>query len=265
MAATDPAYPSQTSAVEAETPQPPATIVLDNVHVRYRVLATGRRLTEQRRLLSKAINPRRLTQVHALRGVSLIAHEGEAIGVVGHNGSGKSTLLKAMAGLVVPSEGDVYADGEPALLGVNAALISELSGERNVVLGGLALGLTRQQIAERYESIVEFAGLGEFIEYPMSTYSSGMQARLRFAIASATTHRILLIDEALAVGDQDFRRRSEAKINELRGSAGTVFLVSHGLSVIEHTCDRVVWIDHGEVRQDGPTAEVLGAYRASAT
>jgi teichoic acid transport system ATP-binding protein len=259
--------PSTTDTTPDTTPvapaDRPATIVLDDVHVTYRVLAGGQRAKETRRLLRRSTTPRRLREVHAVKGISLVAHEGEAIGVVGHNGSGKSTLLATMAGLVVPSSGTVWADGDPALLGVNAALINDLSGERNVVLGGLALGMTRAEVAERYQSIVDFAELGEFIEYPMRTYSSGMQARLRFAIAASATHRILLIDEALAVGDQGFRLRSEQRIAELREAAGTVFLVSHSLGVIAKTCDRVIWVDHGTLKMDGPTDEVLAAYRAS--
>lgn len=257
---TDPA-----TSVEPRSPTlGPPTIVLDDVHVRYRVLASGRRLKSRRSLLKRTASPRRMHEVHALKGVSLVAHEGEAIGVVGHNGSGKSTLLATMAGLIMPAQGTIHADGNPALLGVNAALINDLSGERNVVLGGLALGMSRAEIAEKYQSIVDFAELGEFIEYPMRTYSSGMQARLRFAIAASATHRVLLIDEALAVGDQGFRRRSEERITELRQAAGTVFLVSHSLGVIANTCDRVIWIDHGQLKMDGPVGEVLAAYRASA-
>ena len=151
----------------------------------------------------------------------------------------------------------------PALLGVNAALINDLSGERNVVLGGLAMGLTTEEIAQRYDSIVEFSGIGDSIDLPMATYSSGMGARLRFAIAAAASHRVLLIDEALAVGDAAFRRRSEERIKELRDEAGTVFLVSHSMGTVRETCTRGLWVDHGELRADGPVDEVVDAYEAS--
>ena len=239
------------------------TVIADDVHVRYQVLATGRRAKNApRRLMRRpGSGPRRLREVHALRGVSFVAREGEAIGVVGHNGSGKSTLLRTIAGLTKPSEGGIYADGEPTLLGVGAALINELSGERNITLGGLALGMSPEEVAEKYDDIVEFAGLEEFIEYPMRTYSSGMQARLRFAIAASATHQVLLIDEALAVGDEGFRRRSEKRIEELRGEAGTVFLVSHSLNTVINTCSRVLWLHKGELRRDGPAEEVIAAYR----
>ena len=240
------------------------TVIADDVHVRYRVFATGRRMKARRRLLSRGFTPKRSREVHALRGVSFTAYEGEAIGVIGRNGSGKSTLMRVIAGLVPPSEGAIYAEGEPALLGVNAALINDLSGERNVVLGGLALGLTPEEIRARYQEVVEFAGVEEFIDLPMRTYSSGMAARLRFAIATVTTHRILLIDEALATGDEDFRRRSEKRINEMRAEAGTVFLVSHSLPVIVETCNRALWLHRGELKMDGPAAEVVAAYQAFA-
>jgi len=241
------------------------TVIVDDLHVSYTVYATGRPAKEANKLLRRATSMRRARQIHALRGISFTAHEGEAIGVIGRNGSGKSTLLRAIAGLTPANRGAVYADSDPTLLGVNAALINDLSGERNVVLGGLALGMSPEQIRNKYDDIVDFAGIGEFIELPMRTYSAGMGARLRFAIAASATHRILLVDEALAVGDADFQRRSEKRINELRDQAGTVFLVSHSLKVIQDTCQRTLWIDGGLLRLDGPSAEVIAAYNASVT
>ena len=246
----------------AEASTPP-TVVVEDLHVTYRVYATGKAAKTENRLLKRAAGVRRVREVHALRGVTFTAHEGEAIGVIGHNGSGKSTMLRALAGLTPASSGAVYAETEPTLLGVNAALINELSGERNILLGGLALGMTPEQVREKYDSIVDFAGIGDFIELPMRTYSSGMQARLRFAIAASVSHRVLLIDEALAVGDAEFARRSEERIRELRGEAGTVFLVSHSMKSITDTCDRVLWIDKGVLRMDGPADEVVQAYKAS--
>jgi len=240
-----------------------ATVVVDDVHVEYTVFASGKRAGVERKLLKRGPSLRQARTVHALKGVSFTAYEGDSIGVVGHNGSGKSTLLRAVAGLSVPTRGAVYADGHPALLGVNAALIGDLSGERNVILGGLAMGMSRQEITERYDEVVEFSGIGDFIDLPMSTYSSGMGARLRFAIAAAATHRILLVDEALAVGDAAFRRRSEERIRELRAQAGTVFLVSHSMGTIRETCTRGLWIDGGHLRADGPVDEVVDAYEAS--
>ncbi|WP_198359652.1 ABC transporter ATP-binding protein, partial [Streptomyces fildesensis] len=174
---------------------------------------------------------------------------------IGSNGSGKSTMLRAIAGLLPPESGRVYTDGQPSLLGVNAALMNDLSGERNVVLGGLAMGMSQEEIRERYQGIVEFSGINEkddFISLPMRTYSSGMAARLRFSIAAAKNHDVLMIDEALATGDRSFQRRSEARIRELRKEAGTVFLVSHNNKSIRDTCDRVLWLEKGELLMDGP-------------
>ncbi len=185
------------------------TVVVDNLHITYRVFATGRpagQRDNQNWLLKRSPSMRRAREVHAVRGISFTAYEGEAIGVVGSNGSGKSTLLKAIAGLVPSSQGAVYSETNPTLLGVNAAIINELSGERNIMLGGLALGMTLDEIKAKYQSIVDFAGIKEeFLDLPMRTYSSGMAARLRFAIAASVSHRVLLVDEALAVGDKASR------------------------------------------------------------
>jgi teichoic acid transport system ATP-binding protein len=240
-------------------PRPPAVIV-DDVHVEYKVLATGKRVKESevgRRLLQRGRKTRR---VHALKGVSFVAHEGESIGVIGTNGSGKSTLMRAIVGLTPTTSGAIYASARPAMLGVGAALLRDLSGERNVMLGGLALGMEAAEIAEQADNIIDFAGIRDFIQYPMRTYSSGMTARLKFAIATARTHEILIVDEALGVGDRDFRRRSEARIREIRDAAGTVFLVSHSMNSIRDTCDRVIWIHKGDLMLDGDPDEVIAAY-----
>lgn len=253
---------SAAASPDGDLPRKP-TVMVDGLQVRYRVYATGTRAKDKTKLLKRSPSMRRMREVHALKGVSFTAYEGEAIGVVGHNGSGKSTLLRAIAGLTPAAQGSIWADSNPTLLGVNAAMINDLSGERNVILGGLALGLTPEEIRAQYDGIVDFAGIGDFIDLPMRTYSSGMQARLRFAIAASVSHRVLLIDEALAVGDKAFQQRSEARIRELRSRAGTVFLVSHSMSSILDTCGRALWIDHGTLKMDGPAREVVAAYEAS--
>ncbi|CAM5235000.1 ABC transporter ATP-binding protein [Streptomyces narbonensis] len=201
-------------------------------------------------------------RVHAVKGVSFAAYRGEAIGLIGSNGSGKSTLLKAIAGLQPVEKGQVYTHGRPALLGVNAALMGDLTGERNVVLGGLAMGMSRAEVRERYDRIVEFSGINEkddAISRPMRTHP-GMGARLRFSIAAARSHDVLLIDEARLTGDARFRRRSQRRIDELRAEAGTVFLVSHSNSTITETCERALWLEAGTLRMDGPAREVVAAY-----
>ena len=240
-------------------PAPP-TVVVSDLHVDYKSFASGKRAAHRRALLTRQ---RGVRVVNALKGVSFAAHEGESIGVIGHNGSGKSTLMRAIAGLTPATRGHVYAATRPALLGVNAALMSDLSGDRNVRLGGLALGMSPAQVDEKFDGIVEFSGLEEFIDLPMRTYSSGMQARLRFSIAVSRDHQILLVDEALAVGDKAFRAKSEQRIRELREQAGTVFLVSHSMRSIRDTCSRVLWIDHGILKMDGAADEVVDAYEES--
>ncbi|MDX3238344.1 ABC transporter ATP-binding protein [Streptomyces sp. ME03-5709C] len=242
------------------------TVIVDDLHIVYRVHGAGggrgSAVGALSRLVTGKANPN-VRKVHAVRGVSFTAYRGESIGLIGSNGSGKSTLLKAVAGLLPAESGRVYTQGQPSLLGVNAALMNDLTGERNVMLGGLAMGMSQAEVRERYQEIVDFSGInekGDFISLPMRTYSSGMAARLRFSIAAAKSHDVLMIDEALATGDSRFRKRSEARIRELRQEAGTVFLVSHSNSSIRDTCDRVIWLEKGELRMDGPTDEVLKAY-----
>ncbi|MEU6352050.1 ABC transporter ATP-binding protein [Streptomyces sp. NPDC047072] len=245
------------------------TVVCDSVDIVYRVNGTGAGKGSATAALNRMLRKGQaekaagVRRVHAVKKVSFVAYKGEAVGLIGTNGSGKSTLLKAVAGLLPVENGSIYTDGQPSLLGVNAALMGDLTGEKNVYLGGLAMGMSREEIKERYESIVDFSGInekGDFITLPMRTYSSGMGARLRFSIAAAKDHDVLLIDEALATGDRSFQRRSEERIRELRQHAGTVFLVSHNNKSIRDTCERVLWLERGELRMDGPTEEVMAAY-----
>jgi teichoic acid transport system ATP-binding protein len=234
------------------------TVVADRVDIVYRVNGTGAGRGSATAALNRIVRRKQsekaagVRKVHAVKNVSFTAYRGEAIGLIGTNGSGKSTLLKAVAGLLPVENGRIYTDGQPSLLGVNAALMGDLTGERNVYLGGLAMGMSREQIRERYDEIVDFSGInekGDFITLPMRTYSSGMGARLRFSIAAAKDHDVLMIDEALATGDRSFQKRS-------------VFLVSHNNKSIRDTCDRVLWLERGELRMDGATEDVLKEYEA---
>ncbi|MEW2548329.1 ABC transporter ATP-binding protein [Streptomyces sp. NPDC047002] len=242
------------------------TVVADGVHITYKVHGTKGGKGSATSALSRMISRRPavgVREVHAVKGVSFASYRGEAIGLIGSNGSGKSTLLRAVAGLQVPSAGRIHTAGQPSLLGVNAALMADLTGERNVVLGGLAMGMSRREVRDVYEEIVEFSGInekGDFISLPMRTYSSGMGARLRFSIAAAKKHDVLLIDEALSTGDAKFQARSKDRIAELREQAGTVFLVSHSNKAIVETCDRALWLEAGVLRMDGPAEEVVAAY-----
>jgi teichoic acid transport system ATP-binding protein len=237
-----------------------ASVVVDDVHVVYRVYEDRR--PRMRDIVTNRFKRPSYREIHAVRGVSFSAQRGEVIGVIGPNGSGKSTLLRTLAGLLPPTSGEIYATTRPMLLGVGAALRRDLSGRRNIMIGCLALGISRREVEARQDEIIEFSGLGDFIDLPMKTYSSGMSARLQFSIATAVTPEILLIDEALAVGDKNFRRRSWARIEEIRNAAGTVFLVSHNLNEIKKTSTRAMWLQDGKVVADGETEAVVEAYEA---
>ncbi|MGH2787657.1 MAG: ABC transporter ATP-binding protein [Actinomycetota bacterium] len=237
------------------------TVQAEHVHVRYRVYEDVKQTL--RALVASAGRRRRFREILAVNDVSFEAYAGEVIGVIGPNGSGKTTLMQAIAGLLPVNEGAVYARATPMLLGVGAVLNKTLSGRRNILLGGLALGLTKQQVLEREPEIIEFAGIGDAIDRPMKTYSSGMSARLQFAISAAVRPEILIIDEALAVGDRDFKVKSTKRIDELRRSAGTVFLVSHSMQQIHKSCTRVLWLKNGRLEMDGPPDEVIAKYNGT--
>jgi teichoic acid transport system ATP-binding protein len=252
----------QAPPVTIDTSREPI-VVVDDLHIIYRVYGAGGKgnaASAFMRVLRREHRPT-MKEVHAIRGLSFVAYKGDAIGVIGTNGSGKSTLLKAIAGLLPPERGGVYTAGQPSLLGVNAALMNDLTGERNIILGCLAMGMSPEEVDKKYDEIVKFAGLKEgFIQLPMRAYSSGMGSRLRFAIAASKSHDVLLIDEALATGDAKFRRKSAKKIDELREEAGAVFLVAHQLDSIREMCNRVLWIDEGKLVMDGETDAVVDAY-----
>lgn len=242
------------------------TVLVHRLSVHYRVPSSERGPTAGSRpglggrVVEKLGWSRQVT-VRALKDVTFVAKSGESIGVVGHNGSGKSTLLRVIAGLETPTRGTVLASATPSFLGVNAALLPELSGMANVRLGLLAMGKTPAEVRATIPEVLDLAGLGSAIHLPMKTYSSGMGARLRFAISAAARPEILLIDEALATGDAATKERSEAKMAEIRQQAGTVFLVSHAAQTIEEMCTRAIWLHEGEMVLDGPAYETARAYR----
>lgn len=253
--------PAVAKPLERSQPEKVATIEVRDVYVTYHVYEDRR--PPLREIVANGFKRPGSRAIHAVRGVSLTAYEGEAVGLIGSNGAGKSTLLQAMAGLLPTTRGEVYARSQPALLGVGAALQFGVSGRRNIELGCLAMGLTGKQVQGRMDEIVSFAGLEEFIDLPLRTYSSGMRARLLFSIATSVQPDLLFIDEALSVGDVVFKRRTQQRIRELRERAGTVFLVSHSLGSILRTCTRVIWLSKGRIMEDGAPRPVIRAYKAA--
>jgi ABC-type polysaccharide/polyol phosphate transport system ATPase subunit len=199
--------------------------------------------------------------VQAVRGVSFEVAPGEIVGLIGANGAGKSTLMRAMAGILPPTTGSVEVWGKAStLLALGVGFNKDLSGRENIVLGGLASGLSRKEVEERADDVAEWTELGEFIDMPMRTYSSGMSARVGFSVAVHMKPDILMIDEALSTGDAKFREKANAKMAELRESARAMFLVSHGLGSIKEMCNEAIWLDKGELMMRGEPEEVVDAY-----
>lgn len=197
----------------------------------------------------------------ALKDVNLSVHQGEILGVIGRNGSGKSTLLRVIAGIYRPDQGVVRARRRISLLaGVSVGLNANLTGRENVHLYGSILGNSEDEMDSKMEEIVEFSELGDFIEQPLRTYSSGMRARLGIAIASAIEPEILLIDEVLGVGDPQFREKSKIRILDLVKNSGTVVLVSHSFGLMKEICDRLVLVDRGMIKMVGEPGDVIEAY-----
>jgi len=233
-------------------------IEVKNASVVYRVYHDHRLSLRERLTIGR--RSRRFTAVHAVSDVSFSVKTGEVVGLIGSNGSGKSTLLSAIAGLQPLASGSIRVRGDATLLGVGAVLDAQLSGARNVMLGCLALGMPRDEANRRFDEIVDFAGLREAIDRPMRTYSSGMRSRLHFSVATSVNPDILLIDEVLAVGDRDFRRRSLKRITELQKNAKVVVLVTHGLHQVRKVCSRAIWLEQGRLMADGLPEDVLDQY-----
>jgi len=201
----------------------------------------------------------------ALRNITFSVPAGQTVGVIGPNGAGKSTLLSLVAGLCPPDEGSVVVNGRAAaLLQLGAGFHPDLTGAENLELNAALLGLSRQRTAQAFDRIVEFSGIGQFIHQPLRTYSSGMIMRLAFSIAVHVEPDILIIDEVLSVGDQAFQAKCMDKILEFKREAKTLLFVSHALSAVQSLCERVLWLDHGELVMDGQTADVLAAYEGKA-
>ncbi|OIH94903.1 MULTISPECIES: ABC transporter ATP-binding protein [unclassified Curtobacterium] len=200
----------------------------------------------------------------ALKDVSFEVPHGSTFGLIGKNGSGKSTLLKCLAKILWPEEGSITARGKQAsLLEVGSGFHPELSGRENVFLNGSILGMSRKEVARKFDEIVAFSGVGNFIDQPVKNYSSGMYVRLGFSVAVAVTPEILVVDEVLAVGDATFRKRCQTKFKEMRDDGRTVILVSHSMGTVKDMCDQVAWLNEGELKMIGNTSDVIKAYDAT--
>lgn len=199
--------------------------------------------------------------IEVLKNIDLKIYEGESVALIGTNGSGKSTLLKLMTKIIYPNKGKITINGKlTSLLELGAGFHMDFSGRENIYFNASIFGLTKKQIDERLEKIIEFSELGEFIDNPVRTYSSGMYMRLAFSIAINVDADILLIDEILSVGDQHFQDKCFDRLMELKKAGKTIVIVSHSLESVRQFCDRCVWIYNGEVRMDGKTNEVLDEY-----
>jgi ABC-2 type transport system ATP-binding protein/lipopolysaccharide transport system ATP-binding protein len=246
---------------EESLTKPLAAVHLEAVSVRYRV-------PSERVGTFKEYFIRRLKgQVHmrtfwALQEVSLDVYPGEVFGLVGVNGAGKSTLLKVVARVLRPTRGRVIVRGRVApLLELGAGFHPELTGEENIFLNGALLGFSQREMQDKFDQIVEFSELGEFINAPIRTYSSGMYARLGFSVATASAPDVLIVDEVLSVGDEAFQKKCEARIEAFRQNGATILLVSHNMATIESMCQRAAWLDHGTIKAMGEPAHVIQAYR----
>lgn len=272
MAAPDDIRPTTDGTGGTEADRVPA-VICSHVDIRYRVFGhsgTGADTVHEnveasaaKRLLARVRGANTglgMREVHAVKDVSFVAYRGEAVGLIGRNGSGKSTILRSIAGLVPPTGGNIWINGTAALLGVGAVLLPKLSGRRNVEIGLLAQGLTPAEVADLVPQVIEFADIGEFIDLPMHTYSSGMGARLRFAISTAVVPDILVVDEALSTGDAQFKERATARIAEIQEQAGTIFMVTHNAKTIQQVCTRALWMDEGRLLADGEPGPVVGLY-----
>ena len=213
----------------------------------------------------KSNNPFSKDKYWALKDISFDVYAGETLGILGRNGAGKSTLLRLLAKIISPDKGSIHFElgVRSALLALQVGFSGQLTGKQNILMSGMLLGVSRQSMLEGMASIIEMAGLGEFIDQPVRTYSSGMRARLGFAIAIFSDPDVILLDEVLGVGDAAFRKQSSQLIKEKIKSDKTVILVSHNPATIRSLCDRAVWIEGGVIREEGFVVEVADAYEKS--
>lgn len=237
-------------------------ITVDNVSVHFR-MDKNHTTSLKEWVVSFLKGKQQYEEFHALENVTFDVKRGEIFGVIGRNGAGKSTLLKVVSGIYKPTSGKAVSAGRIApMLELGSGFDQELSGHDNIFLNGAILGFSEDFLKEKYDEIVAFSELGEFIRQPIKTYSSGMMMRLAFSVATIVEPEILIVDEILAVGDAPFQEKSHARMLELMKGGTTVLFVSHTMSQIREMCDRVMWLDHGRVKMIGETKTVCDAYEA---
>ena len=235
-------------------------VKVENLSITYKT-AFESRPTLRQTLVRFGRGQRTFREVNAIKNLTFDVPNGTAMGIIGANGAGKSTLMRAIAGILPPTKGTIEVWGRAStLLALGVGFNKELSGRENIVLGGLASGLSRKEVEERADDVAEWTELGDFIEMPMRTYSSGMSARVAFSVAVHMKPDILMIDEALSTGDASFKQKAQTKMAELRDSARAMFLVSHGLGSIKEMCTDALWLDKGRLMMRGSPDEVVDAY-----
>jgi len=236
-------------------------IQLDNVTVRFRI--PHEKIPTLQEYAIRWLKRRTVsfTDFNALDNVSFSIKQGETVGIVGANGAGKSTLLKVISRVIRPTQGRVFLRGRIApLLELGAGFDYEMTGRENIFLNGAVLGFSRKEMATRLNRIVEFSGISDFIDAPIRTYSSGMVARLGFAVATDIQPEVLIIDEVLSVGDAEFQQKSSARISKYHNDGSTILIVSHNSTAIKQLCDRVVWLDRGSIKMLGNANDIVDQY-----
>ena len=241
-------------------PQADSAVYLNNVSVKYRIPSEPIR-TFKEYMIQMLKGRIKHHAFFALKNISMDVKQGEIFGILGRNGAGKSTLLKVVSKVLIPSEGRVWLQGHISpLLQLGAGFHPELTGLENIYLNAALLGHPREEVDQKLEEITSFAEIGEFIETPLRTYSSGMQARLGFAVATAWQPDILILDEVLAVGDIAFQNKCKKRMQSFRDGGATVLIVSHSVDTIEELCERAMWLHHGEIQAFGQTVDVCQSY-----
>ncbi len=255
------AEPEADESVSADKRLLDPAISIDDLHITYKVNLERKASLKNALVKGLRREKQNYREVRAIRGVSFDVPKGQCTGIIGANGAGKSTLMRAVAGILPPTSGSITIDGKVStLLALGVGFNSALTGRENVMLGGLAAGLTRAEVNEKFDEIADFSDLGDFIDMPMRTYSSGMFSRLAFAVAVHMNPDILIIDEALSAGDAKFKDRANAKMAELMDHAGTMLLVSHALGTIQNLSDEVIWLHKGRLIKRGDPKLVCDAY-----